>query len=109
METKEKISIAENHPMWRVFDERFRKLENRLLNQKEVLTFDEASEYTGMSKSFLYKLTSAGKIPHYKPNGKMVYFDRSALESWLKQNPVKTKEEIDTSAASYVSLNSGRK
>lgn len=60
--------------------------QNTLLAAKQVLTFDDVAILTGMSKSTLYKLTSQGKIPHYKPSGKMVYFDRKELEKWLRQN-----------------------
>ncbi len=95
----------QKHHMWRAFDERFKKIENRLLAQKAVLTFGEAAEYTGLSKSFLYKLTSASRIPHFKPSGKNIFFDREQLESWLKKNPVKTIAEIELEANKYVMLN----
>ncbi len=71
------------------------------LAQKEVLTFGEASRYTGLSKSWLYKLTSAKQIPHYKPSGKLCFFDRTELDSWIKQNRVSTTEEIETQAQAY--------
>ena len=57
---------------------------------KEVLTSDEAAQYTGISKSYLYKLTMLQKIPHYKPMGKMCYFNRLELEAWLQSNKVET-------------------
>ena len=53
---------------------------------KTVLTVAEACEYMGITESHLYKLTSNGKIPHYKPTGKLIYFDRSELDDWLLQN-----------------------
>jgi excisionase family DNA binding protein len=97
----------EKHPFWRAFDKRFQKLETRLLSQKAVLTFDEGAEYSGLSKSFLYKLTSTGKVPHSKPNGKNIFFDRVELENWLKRNPVKTQDEIEREASKYVTVNNG--
>lgn len=63
------------------------------LGTKEVLTFKEACIYTGMKKSYMYKLTSSGKIPHSKPQGGKLYFSRSELEKWLLQNP-KQKVEV---------------
>ena len=48
--------------------------------KKDVLTSDEAARYMGISKSYLYKLTMRGEIPHYKPMGKMCYFNRTELE-----------------------------
>lgn len=67
---------------------------NILFCTKEVLTSEEASRYMGISKSYLYKLTMRGDIPHYKPTGKMCYFNRSELEAWLQQNRVATSTEI---------------
>ena len=61
---------------------------NTALAAKRVLTFDDVALLTGMSKSHLYKLTSTHQIPHYKPNGKNIYFDRVEIEDWMKQNRV---------------------
>lgn len=73
-----------------------------LLGAKNVLTTEDAVLLTGMSKSHLYKLTCGQKIPHYKPNGKQIYFDRSELESWLKQNRVQTLDEVEGEAISHL-------
>lgn len=74
---------------------------NSLLSQKEVLTSDEAAKYMGISKSYLYKLTMQQKVPHYKPTGKMCYFNRMELESWLQSNRVATADEISERAQTY--------
>lgn len=55
---------------------------------KEVLTSEETAKYMGMSRSYLYKLTSTGKIPHYKPTGKYCFFNRVEIEKWLQQNKI---------------------
>jgi excisionase family DNA binding protein len=68
---------------------------------KEVLTSDEAARYMGVSKSYLYKLTMRKEIPHYKPLGKMCYFNRQELEDWLQQNRCATEGEIAQKAQSY--------
>ncbi|MCQ2289737.1 MAG: helix-turn-helix domain-containing protein [Muribaculaceae bacterium] len=68
---------------------------------KEVLTSDEASRYMGVSKSHLYKLTMRREIPHYKPMGKMCYFNRHELEQWLQSNRVATNSELDNQANNY--------
>jgi excisionase family DNA binding protein len=75
------------------------------LASKSVLTFDEVANYIGVSKSHLYKMTMLKTIPHYKPRGKMVYFDRIELESWLLQNRISTSDEIEARANTYVTLN----
>ena len=75
---------------------------NSLLAAKNVLTIDDAAVLTGMSKSHLYKLTCSKQIPFYRPNGKLVYFDRQELEGWLKQNRVNTTAEAEQQAIAYV-------
>ena len=84
-------------------DERLKNIENLLTGSKAVLTLEEVSNYTGFSRSYLYKLTSTGKIPCYKPQGKMIFIDRIELEKWLLRNQI--DEEIETQAATYVTLN----
>lgn len=68
---------------------------------KEVLTSDEAAKYMGISKSYLYKLTMRQQIPHYKPMGKMCYFNRLELEAWLQSNKISTINEIEQQAQAY--------
>ena len=79
------------------------------LNTKEVLTSDEAASYMGVSKSYLYKLTMEKKIPHYKPMGKMVYFNRQELEYWLLSNRVATDDELNQDAQAYCIKKGGAK
>lgn len=64
------------------------------LNTKEVWTTNELCRATGFSKSYVYKLTSTRAIPHYKPCGKMVFFNRQEVEAWLQRNRVSTAAEI---------------
>ena len=61
---------------------------------KKVLTFEEAANYMGISKSGLYKMTMKRTIPHYKPNGKMIYFEREELEAYLLSVRIKPQTEI---------------
>ena len=70
-------------------------------NTKNVLSADEAAAYLNVSKSYLYKLTMARKIPFSKPLGKMCYFDRLELEAWLLSNRVATSDEITERAQAY--------
>ncbi len=74
---------------------------NTIFTTKAVLTSDEAAQYMGISKSYLYKLTMRGEIPHYKPMGKMCYFNRAELEEWLQSNRVATATEITDRANQY--------
>ena len=75
---------------------------NIIFCTKEVLTSDEAAKYMGVSKSYLYKLTMRQQIPHYKPMGKMCYFNRLELEQWLQNNRVSTSTEISQQAQAYL-------
>ena len=78
--------------------ERLDRLERLLIANKEVLTFEETCDYTGISRSYLYKLTAAGQIPHSKPKGKLIFFEKEKIVSWLLQNERKPIQEIETIA-----------
>lgn len=59
------------------------------LNTKKVLSIDEAAEYTGLKKSYLYILTSQDRIPCYRPFGKKIFFKREELEEFLTSDKSK--------------------
>jgi excisionase family DNA binding protein len=82
-------------------DERLSRIEKLLLSKKKVLTLEEASEYSGYAKGYLYKLTSAGDIPFSKPNGKNIFFDKDRLDNWLLQNESKSSQELEEEAFNY--------
>lgn len=88
--------------------ERLDRLERLLIANKEVLTFEETCDYTGISRSYLYKLTASGNIPHSKPNGKLIFFEKVKLNTWLLQNGRKLKLEIETEALNYTFKNKRR-
>jgi excisionase family DNA binding protein len=67
-----------------------------------VLNFSQACKYTGFSESYMYKLTSAGKIPHSKPLGKTLFFDREKLDAWLLSNGTSSNEQKESAAATYI-------
>lgn len=81
---------------------------NTIFCTKEVLTSDEAAKYMGVSKSYLYKLTMRQQIPHFKPMGKMCYFNRLELEQWLQSNRVATTPEIEQQAQAFCMKKGGR-
>lgn len=88
-------------------EERLRNIENLLSLSKTVLNINEVANLTGLSKSTLYKLTCTNQIPHYKQS-KHLFFDRVETESWLKSHRIKTADEIDREASTYVTLKTGR-
>ncbi len=81
---------------------------NTIFYTKEVLTSDETARYMGISKSYLYKLTMNQQIPHYKPMGKMCYFNREEIEQWLQSNRVSTEAELSQQAQTYCMKRGGK-
>lgn len=59
---------------------------------KKILTLNEAANYLGVSRSNLYQLIHRRAIPHYKPNGKMIYFNKLELDKWVQRNRI---DQID--------------
>ncbi len=82
-------------------------LREERLAVKRVLNLDEAAKFTGMSTSHLYKLTSQRRIPHSKPRGKTIFFNREELEEWLLENKQPLSKDFSRAAADY-NLNKGR-
>lgn len=77
-------------------------LENILCAGKEVLTLEEAAVYMGISRSTLYKMTHKNVLPFYRPNGKLIYFEKSELLEWMRKNRVLSNEEISENAHSLL-------
>lgn len=77
-------------------------LKNQQAMQKQVLNFNETCTYLELSHSHLYKLTSTGAIPHYKPNGKKIYFQKDEIDQWLLRNKMYSNDEIEQQAANYL-------
>ena len=75
------------------------EIKDLLTYQKTILNINELCNYTGYEKSYVYKLTSRKKIPHYKtPRGKSIFFKKVEIDDWLTRTKVKTLEEINTDA-----------
>ena len=87
--------------------ERLCKIESLLLSQKTIFNFEEMAAYTGLSKSYLYKLTSTGGIPCYKPRAKHIYFNKSEIDQWLMKNRKATTEELEEKATAYLTSKKG--
>ncbi len=85
-------------------------MERSTNNVGETLTLAEAAAFLGLKKSYLYKLTSTRQIPFIKYGGRIVLFERVALESWKQKRmqPVPTQAETMESAAAYCALNPRR-
>jgi excisionase family DNA binding protein len=57
-------------------------------SNRDTLDLPAASNYLDVSKSHLYQLTCKNQIPHYKPGGKKVYFDKADLDSYIRRNRI---------------------
>ncbi|MCW3787217.1 helix-turn-helix domain-containing protein [Plebeiibacterium sediminum] len=85
--------------------DRFKEFENRIekkmdelqaslfITNKEVLTIKEASLFSGLAVSYLYKLVHYGKISCFKPLGKKLYFSKEQLVDFLKSGEIKSDDE----------------
>ena len=87
----------------KAINERFKLIEETLYSTKDILNMKEVGQYLDLSQSLLYKLTCKGEIPHFKPRGKMIFFEKKVLVEWIKQNPSYVSKE--TSDSHSIELN----
>ncbi len=78
--------------------DKLNRIEELLIGNKTHLTVEEASQYLGLSVSYLYKLCSNGTIPFSKPNGKKLYFSRKELDTWMSMNHSSSESQIEEKA-----------
>lgn len=81
----------------KAINERFKLIEETLYSTKDILNMKEVGQYLDISQSLLYKLTCNGEIPHFKPRGKMIFFEKKVLVEWIKQNPSYVSRETPNS------------
>ena len=84
-------------------------LQKAIAGTKEVMKLQDVSAYTGLSLSYIYKLTMCGILPHYKPNGKQIFVSKIELDEWLMSNGRKNDEQLSTEAATYLAKKGGAK
>lgn len=82
--------------------EDIKTIKGALFNAKEVMTLKEAAIFLGMTNSSLYKMTHNKVLPYYRPNGKMVYFEKSELLKWVRQAPVASATQIREQADNII-------
>lgn len=73
--------------------------------KKEIFDFNESVDYLGVSKSFLYKLTSRRGIRFSKPNGGKIYFRKIDLDAYMLSNEQKSKLEIEEEILTKIKKN----
>ncbi len=57
--------------------------------ENEFLTYKQASDLLQIQIGTLYSLVSQKRIPHIRISGRMVRFQKSEMESWIKKLEVK--------------------
>ena len=68
-----------------------------LSHNKKVMNVEDLSQYTGLSKSKIYKLTQLNLIPSgVNPHLRQKFFDKDRIDAWLlgKSDPSKTDQKI---------------
>lgn len=97
-----------------IINERLRNIENLLENiysnigrnetniiTSKIMDIEQLSDYLGLSKSHIYKLTSTHSIPHSK-RGKRLYFDKETINTWVLEHKIWTQDDIEKQAADYL-------
>jgi prophage regulatory protein len=73
--------------------------------QEWLIGMDEACQLLGFKKSYLYKLTSTGLVPSYKPWGKKLFFDKREIEELIRNGKQLSNEDIKNKSIEYMCEN----
>lgn len=87
----ERLGLRDIHELL----DKIKHIEDLWFSSKDVLSMEEAALYLDLSKSTIYKLTHTMNIPHYKPMGKKIFFDKKELELWVRQGRVDAVDTIN--------------
>jgi len=80
-----------------------------ILKMKENMKpLSEAATYLGLSRSSLYKITANRKLRHFKPSGKLIFFNVSDLDEFLMRNSIETDDENLQEAKKSVATSANR-
>ncbi len=79
-----------------------KEVKQRNLYRKRLLSIEEAAKLSGVSVSYIQKLTSSRQIPHSKPTGKLIFIHRKDLETFLSQNYISSNVEMNNNVADYL-------
>ena len=80
-----------------VINERLKYIEDALYSTKDILNMKDVCQYLDISQSLLYKLTCNGEIPHFKPRGKMIFFEKKELIASIKKSKANESEIVNPS------------
>jgi len=72
------------------------EIKNLLSQNKKVLNVDDLAEYTGLSKSKIYKLTQLRLIPMgNNQHIRQKFFNKNEIDAWLLGEPILSDEALD--------------
>jgi excisionase family DNA binding protein len=63
------------------------KIKKEYLQNPNILNIQEASVYTNLSTSYLYKLVAKKEVPHLRA-GYKILFNKHDLDKWLESKCV---------------------
>lgn len=69
---------------------------------KQIFTVDDVVNYTGFSKSYVYKMVHKNILPYSKVNNRTLFFEKSEIDLYLLQNKSKSISQIEQEALNYV-------
>ena len=76
-------------------DKRLKNIEKMtVLSAKRMLSVKDVALLTGFAESYVRKLVQECKLPYYRPMGKMIFFDREEIDSFLRSNRVPSATEL---------------
>ena len=82
-----------------VFTENSVLLKHPLL--PDILDIKQAANFLKLKLTTLYEKTSKRIVPHFKKGNKL-YFYREELERWITGGKVKTQQELEGDAVTYL-------
>lgn len=84
-------------------------LDSKLPNiQSEYLDIQGVCFLLGLSKSSVHKLNHRNAIPYFKPNhSKKCYYKKADVISYMTQNHLKSRQEINDEAQQFTSARKG--
>lgn len=77
------------------------KIANNSSHLPEILNIKQVSEFLHLAVASIYEKTSQKQIPHFK-KGNRLYFNRTEIEAWIQEGKVKTANEIESQAITYL-------
>lgn len=83
--------------------QKLNRLENLIIGtSKQIFTVEDVVNYTGFSKSYVYKLVHNNILPYSKPNNQTLFFVKTEIDEWMLQNKSKSISQIEQEAHNYV-------